>query len=90
MSELIQTYAPGDIVIVNTLDAQYGAVCVPGIVRYMHEGVDRTGAPKGYYAVALMIPAGPGQQYIVDAIRCCPQWDLEASERPAGRTERAL
>ena len=74
------TYEPGDIVIVNCGDAQFGQVRVPGIVRYRHEGVEQTGAPEGYYAVALVIPAGPEQQYIADGIHSSKQWDLRPDE----------
>lgn len=73
-------FEPGEIVIVCTKDAQYGHIQVPGIVRYLHEGIEETGAPEGYYAVALIIPAGPHQQYLVHPMWGVTQWDLKPHE----------
>lgn len=70
---------PGDIVIVDTTDAMYGHVRVPGVVRYIHDG--RSGPPEGYYAVAMLIPSGPDQQYLCASVmHNLAQWDLSPDE----------
>lgn len=75
----VTTFEPGEIVLVSTRDAQFGHIQVPGVVRYAHEGVDVTGAPSGYYAVALMVP-NPQQSFLVDPMRGVHYWDLRPEE----------
>lgn len=76
----VTTIEPGDIVVVSTGDAQFGRVRVPGIVRYAHTGVEETGAPAGYWAIALMVPGPSSQQFLVDPMRGISQWDLQPHE----------
>jgi hypothetical protein len=71
---------PGDIVMVDTRDAQFGHVRVPGIVRYAHTGVEESGAPEGFWAIALMVPGPSSQQFLVDPLRGVHQWDLAPHE----------
>jgi hypothetical protein len=78
----VTTFAPGELVVVDTRDAQFGQITTVGVVRYRHEGVERTGAPAGYYSVVLMVP-NPNQSHLVDPMRGFHYWDLEPREMRA-------
>lgn len=73
----INQLKPGHIFIYDGADASLGRCTIPGVVRYVHQGIEKTGAPKGYVAVNLLAAF---DEYAANPYTDMAWWDIKLDE----------